>query len=178
MASSARSSSRSLIVLCRAGSLARIRLQSCSMAVSPSTSGATAQNASTMVGSSCLPRRSRATAMAASTPAVRWKTSTVSARWNSRIENAIALPLISLGTPWPSQRVNICCSGSQTSAPRPSRSAICAVVRQCEIRPRLIPPPPVPMRLAASRSRWIPELPVPTCRSMNPSMGSPVKSTW
>lgn len=78
----------------------------------------------------------------------------------------------------PVPAVNTCCSGPHTSVPRPRRSAIWAVVRQWDRRPRWIALPPVTTRFPARRIRCSAGLPAPTWRSMKPSMGSPARSTW
>ena len=65
-----------------------------------------------------------ATSTAASTPPARWTTSTVSARWNSRTGCAISRPPTPCGTPFASERVKTCRSGSHTCEASPRRPAI------------------------------------------------------
>jgi len=177
-ASRASSSCSSVRRACSPGSPSIMVVQPGPAGGASSTSGAARQNSSTITGSNCRPRRSRAVSTAASTPSARWNTSAMSAKWNSRTDRAISSPPTPPGTPLPSHRVKTCCNGSRTSVPRPSRSAIVPVVRQCDIKTRSTARPPVAIRVALRRRRWRGGLPAPTWRSMKPSSGRPARSTW
>ena len=146
--------------------------------VARTASGASAQNTSTSAGSNCVPLRSRATATAASTPPLRWKTSTTSARVTSarRDQDLLALGLRrhALAVPALERLVEAVAHlrgrGRARPPARSSRSQWFSIASLAARRPS-------PTNLTPRRARSTSPRPAPTRLRTSALPGRPARST-